>query len=126
MHEPLWIQENVVLAIHRRQIAEHGGADGVRDHGLLASALNKPRNLYDYETPKPDLAALAASYAYGIIRNHPFTDGNKRTALVICILFLTLNDVQLSASGEEKYRTVMQLADGLSQDEFAAWLRDYR
>ena len=126
MSEPIWIKDDVVLAIHRRQLAEHGGGDGVRDSGLLDSALNKPKNLYHYNNPEPDLAALAASYAYGIARNHPFIDGNKRTAFVVCRLFLKLNGASLTASQEEKYNIFLKLAAGdLSEQELANWITRY-
>lgn len=123
MSEPVWINYDIVLAIHRRQLAEHRGGEGVRDSGLLDSALNKPKNLYHYSNPEPDLAALAASYAYGIARNHPFVDGNKRTAFVVCRLFLKLNGTSLTASQEEKYNTFLKLAAGdLSEQELANWI----
>ena len=122
--EPVWIRPDVVRAIHRRHIAEHGGADGVRDEGLLASALDRPRNLHAYADPPLDLAALAAAYGYGIARNHPFVDGNKRTALVLTRLFLALNGATFTASAASKYDTMMRLAAGdLSEDAFAAWVR---
>ena len=124
MEEPIWVREDVVLAIHRRQLAEHGGSDGVRDAGLLSSALARPRNLFAYGEPVPDVAALAASYAYGIAKNHPFVDGNKRTALVVSRTFLALNGFDLAASQEEKYRTFLSLAEGsLSEGDLAEWLR---
>ncbi len=124
MREPVWINDAVVLPIHRRQLSEHGGGDGVRDAGLLDSALNKPKQLWHYSDPKPDLAALAASYAYGIIQNHPFIDGNKRTAFVVCRLFLKLNNTDLVAAQEEKYEHFIKLAAGtLSENELADWIR---
>ena len=123
MAEPVWIRDDVVLAIHRRQIAEHGGASGIRDEGLLASALQSPEPLA-YSLESPDLAALAASYGSGIVQNHPFLDGNKRTAFVVCRTFLLLNGSDLSASKEEKYQTFLRLAEGvLSESELAAWIR---
>lgn len=123
MTEPKWVSDDVVLAVHRRQIAEHGGLDGVRDEGLLASALAKPKNLYHYNVPKPCMADIAAAYAYGIARNHAFVDGNKRTALVICRLFLVLNGVELKASAADKYQIFMQLAAGeLTEEELARWI----
>lgn len=123
MQEPLWVREDVVLAIHRRQIAEHGGDDGVRDTGLLQSALSKPQNLFHYGDPPPDLSALAASYAFGIARNHPFVDGNKRTAFVVCRLFLKLNGFDLNAPQEQKYQIFMDLAAGkLSENNLAEWV----
>lgn len=120
----IWVRDDVVKAIHSRQIAEHGGIDGIRDKGLLASALNKPQNIYHYDKPKPYIAALAASYAYGIAKNHPFMDGNKRTAFVVCRLFLKLNGADIDASSENKYRTFMELAAGkITEDELANWVR---
>ena len=121
--EPIWIREDVVLAIHSRQIAEHGGLEGIRDSGLLESALNKPKQRYTYEKPEPDLAILAAAYAYGIASNHPFVDGNKRVAFVVCRLFLKLNGADLIASGEEKYAVFMKLAAGeITESELAEWI----
>ncbi len=123
MSEPVWIKDDVVLAIHRRQLAEHGGGEGMRDSGLLELALNKPKNLYHYRNPEPDLALLAASYAYGIAKNHPFVDGNKRTAFVVCRLFLKLNGTDLTATQEEKYNIFLKLAAGdLSEQELADWI----
>jgi death-on-curing protein len=125
MTEPIWIQEEVVSAIHRRQLAEHGGMSGVRDPNLLHSVLARPRNLLAYSEEEPDLAALAASYAFGIARNHPFIDGNKRVALVVCRTFLLLNGRDLLASQEEKVITFLRLAEGsLSEAELADWIRD--
>jgi death on curing protein len=121
--EPVWILDVVVRAIHQRQIAEHGGLSGLRDEGLLASALAKPRNLYNYANPKPSIAEIAATYAYGLARNHAFLDGNKRTAYVTCLLFLKLNNCTLTAPDTEKYITFMKLADGsLDEAELAAWI----
>ena len=91
MAEIVWLLEETLTAIHHRQIAEHGGGEGLRDEGLLASALARPQNLLAYAESPPDLASLAAAYAYGIARNHPFVDGNKRTALVATRTFLILN-----------------------------------
>jgi death-on-curing protein len=124
MSEPRWVKESVVIAIHRRQLAEHGGLDGVRDAGMLSSALARPLNLYAYGNPKPDLSALAAAYAYGIIKNHPFVDGNKRTAYVICRTFLRLNGSDIEASDAEKYQTFLGAAEGtISEEQLAEWLR---
>jgi death-on-curing protein len=126
MTEPKWILRDVALAVHRRQIAEHGGLDGVRDEGLFESALAKPQNLYHYNDPRPTLAEIAAAYAYGIARNHAFLDGNKRTALVICRLFLALNGVEFKASSSEKYQTFMKLASGdLTEEALAKWIADH-
>lgn len=119
-----WIFEDVVLAIHGEQLAEHGGLDGIRDRGLLQSALARPENLAGYKEPAPDAADLAACYAFGIVRNHPFTDGNKRTAFVIAELFLVLNGFELLADDASCVTAVLKLADSsLSEKAFAAWLR---
>jgi death-on-curing protein len=126
VEEPTWLREDVVLAIQRRQLAEHGGREGVRDPGLLSSALARPHQILAYAEPSPDLADLAAAYAFGILKNHPFIDGNKRTALVVARTFLRLNGQNLAASPVAKYRAVMSLAEGqLSEKEFAQWLRDH-
>lgn len=118
-----WLRTDAVLAMHRRQIAEHGGEDGVRDMGLLESALSRPKNIEAYE-PDADIARLAAAYAFGIAKNHPFVDGNKRTALVACRTFIILNGYQLDAEPAEKYLTFLSLAEGtLSEEELAVWLR---
>lgn len=124
MNEPRWIHERVVVAIHSRQLAEHGGLDGVRDPGMLSSALVRPLNLYAYSTPKPDIAALAAAYAFGVIRNHPFVDGNKRTAYVLCRTFLKLNEQDIEATDVEKYQVFLRLAEGaISEEQLAEWIR---
>ena len=121
--DPIWVLKSAVTLIHKRQLAEHGGLDGIRDDGMLESALVKPQNLYSYSSPTPTLAQLAASYAFGIARNHPFIDGNKRTALVVCELFLRLNRYAIEVSKEEKYSTFMSLAEGtLSEKDLANWL----
>ena len=126
MDEPVWIKDEVVLAIHQRQLAEHGGSGGVRDEGLLASALARPKNLLVYSEKKPDVAALAAAYAFGIVKNHPFFDGNKRTAFVVCRTFLILNGHDLDATQEKKYLAFAHLAEGrVSEQELAAWIRKH-
>ena len=123
--EPLWIRRDAVLAIHRRQLAEHGGSEGVRDDGLLESALARPKNLLAY-SDTPDLVSLAASYAIGLVKNHPFIDGNKRTAFVVCRVFLILNRLDLTASHEEKYLTFLGAAEGsVSERELAEWIRSH-
>ena len=120
----VWIERPLVLAIHNRQLAEHGGGTGVRDAALLDSALARPKQLQAYGDPPPDLAALAASVAHGIARNHPFVDGNKRTAAVACETFILLNGGELSASDIELYPVYIGLSDGsLPEAEFAQWLR---
>jgi death-on-curing protein len=118
-----WIDVRVVAAIHDRQLAEHGGLVGVRDAGALDSALARPQNLAAYGDP--DAPALAAAYAFGIARNHPFADGNKRTAWVLARLFLSANNLALQFDKLEAIRTVEALAAGqLSEDELGQWLRD--
>lgn len=120
----VWITRALALAIHERQLAEHGGGAGVRDESLLESALARPLQLHSYGDPPPDLADLAASLAFGLARNHPFVDGNERTAHVCYRVFLALNDVELSAGDEEKYVQMLALAEGsLREADFAAWLR---
>ena len=119
-----WIERTLALALHERQLAEHGGGSGVRDEGLLESALARPPQLHAYGDPPPDLADLAASLAFGLARNHPFVDGNKRTAHVCYRVFLALNDAELVASDEEKYVQMLALAEGsLTATDFATWLR---
>jgi death on curing protein len=120
----VWLLEETLTAIHHRQIAEHGGSEGLRDEGLLLSALARPQNLLAYGEPAPDLASLASAYAYGIARNHPFVDGNKRTALVAARTFLILNGVDIEATQDDKVLTVLSLAEGaISEDELADWIR---
>jgi death-on-curing protein len=122
MQEPLWIGKEAALAMHDRQLAEHGGIEGVRDEGLLESALAKPQNVFFYANEQVDMARLAASYAYGIATNHPFLDGNKRTALVVSRAFLLLNGYNLIASQEEKYLAIIGIASGeWSEEELSAW-----
>ena len=120
-----WVSEDVVLAIHDEQLAEHGGLAGLRDKSLLLSALARPQHLAAYANP--DVADLAASYAVGIARNHAFIDGNKRTALVVAAgVFLPLNGYKLLASDEEAVRSMLSIADGsMSEPEFSVWLRTY-
>ena len=118
-----WLTQAAILAIHEEQLAEHGGGEGVRDPGLLDSALARPLNLAAYGTP--DLPALAASLGFGLARNHPFIDGNKRTAYVAVETFLILNGLDLTANDAECIVVMLDLAAGeLSEDAFAAWLRD--
>lgn len=118
----LWIGRDATLAAHAEQLAEHGGAEGMRDMGLLESALARPVNLASYGDP--DIAALAACYAAGIAWNHPFVDGNKRTAWVVAIGFLYLNGYRLEADMVEAYRAMMGLAaKEISEEDFAQWLR---
>lgn len=126
MTNPVWVREDVVRAIHRRQIAEHGGAEGVRDQGLPASTLARPRNRLAYSKKRPDLAALAAAYAFGIAKNHPFVDGNRRVPLIVCRLFLRLNGRDLEATPQEKYPTFLGLAEGrISEKKLTIWIRKH-
>ena len=118
----VWIEPAVIVAIHEEQLAEHGGPAGTRDQGLLESALARPRQLAHYG--KPDAADLAASHAFGIARNHPFIDGNKRTAFVAAELFLALNGDRLTAEDADCVTQMLALAAGeLDEPSFAAWLR---
>ncbi len=118
-----WLRVDAVLAMHRRQIAEHGGEDGVRDLGSLESALALAQNIAAYE-PEADIARLAAAYGFGIAKNHPFIDGNKRTALVAVRTFLILIGYTITATPADKYTTILQLAEGtLSEEELIDWLR---
>ena len=120
----VWIQREVIVAIHEMQLAEHGGLEGVRDAGLLDSALGRPQNLAAYEAS--DAAALAAAYGWGISRNHPFIDGNKRTGFVATELFLSLNGFELTATDADCVITMLNVAAGtLTEDAFAAWLRQH-
>jgi death-on-curing protein len=124
MDEPKWLPREAVLAMHLRQLAEHGGSEGLRDEGMLESALQRPQNKHAYV--EPDIFDLAAAYAYGIARNHPFVDGNKRTALVASRTFLLINGYQISAAKDDRLRTFLALAAGeLGEDELAAWFRKY-
>ena|SRR5690349_11112969 len=121
MNEPTWLRLEAILAAHDDQLAEHGGGVGVRDQGLLESALARPLNLHAYG--EPSLVKLAAAYAFGIARNHPFVDGNKRTALVAAELFLALNGHDLTATDVECVETFLALAAGeISEEELAAWI----
>src|SRR5690606_41373454 len=121
----VWISRELTLAIHDRQLAEHGGGSGVRDSGLLDSALARPQQLFAYGHPPPDLADLAASLAHGLARNHPFVDGNKRTAAVLCEVFIELNDGHLEADDVELYPQYTGLAQGSrSRSELAARPRE--
>jgi death-on-curing protein len=123
MKEPRWIPPDVVLALHDMQLAAFGGPMGIRDAGLLQSALARPRHRFIYARPGPSLARLAAAYAFGIVRNHPFLDGNKRTGLIVAFVFLELNRRPVDASEEETYDIFMRLAAGkLSEEALAEWL----
>lgn len=122
--EPQWLGSELALAIHDRQLAEHGGPSGLRDAGAMESALGRPVNQWAYG--EDDRCALAAACAFGIARNHPFADGNKRTAWVLARLFLRLNGVAIAFEPQDAIRTALSLAAGeLSEDELADWFRQH-
>ena len=119
-----WLPKGAVLAIHARQLSEHGGATGVRDEGLLESALQRPQDKIAYGSP--DVADLAAAYAYSLARNHPFIDGNKPTAPVVSRTFLLHNGWQINATPQDRLRTFLALASGEMQEtELADWFRKH-
>jgi death-on-curing protein len=123
MKAPLWIDLRDALALHDRMLVLDGGAAGVRSQPLLESALAHPRQLYAYGD-SPDIVDLAAGYTFGIVRNHPFIDGNKRTGFVIGVLFLELNGYEFTASEEDATEAVLQLAAGkMSEPVFGKWMR---
>jgi death on curing protein len=123
MTEPEWLDIAIVLDVHAEQLALFGGADGVRDHGLIESALGRPRHKFAYG--ENDLAALAAAYAFGIARNHPFVDGNKRTAFASMIIFLGLNGIDFDVPPQDATVMILSLAAGeVSEESFARWIRD--
>jgi death-on-curing protein len=122
MKEPAWITREECLAIHEMMLAQHSGRAGVRDEGLLESALSKPRNLFAYESPSH--AEMAASYASGIILNHPFVDGNKRTGFMVAAVFLETNGHAFTATEESVVENTLALAAGkLKEADYAAWLK---
>ncbi len=122
--EPLWFIDRYILPLHERLIREFGGLPGLRDVNLLESALRRPINKWNYQKPEPDLAELAAAYIWGIVRNHPFVDGNKRTAYVVFRSFLMMNGWDLSASQDEKYDVTDGIAAGTySEIEVSEWIR---
>jgi death on curing protein len=121
--EPIWLLREVILAVHEEQLAEHGGLPGIRDAGMLDSALSRAEQLFAYGD-EPDVAQLAAAYGFGIARNHPFVDGNKRTAFVAIELFLGLNGYDFNASDEDCILTILALAAGeMEEAQLAAWVR---
>jgi len=125
MSEPIWIREVEVLALHRRLLSQFGGSDGVRDVALLDSALARPKNRLAYAELPPTLAELAAAYAFGICRNHPFVDGNKRTALAVAFLFSEFNGAEMTASQEDAYLTVLGLAAGsVTEEQLGVWFAE--
>jgi death-on-curing protein len=124
MSDWIWIDRDVLLAAHDEQLHEHGGAAGIRDEGMFNSALARPQNLVAYG--KPDAAALAAAYAFGLAKNHAFIDGNKRTALVALELFLDLNSFELAADDAQCVLVMLSVASGaFSEAELVEWIRKY-
>jgi death-on-curing protein len=125
MIEPEWLADESVIAIHQLQLDAHGGMAGIRDEGMLSSALHRPLHLWNYARASADVAALAAAYASGISHNHPFLDGNKRTAAVACETFLELNGYELTASDDQWYETMIALASSsIDEATLAQWIRD--
>ncbi len=122
MNEPAWIRLDVVLRMHEEALMLHGGPEGVRDMGLLESALARPKNLFAYSQEPPSLPRMAAAYAKGIVANHPFVDGNKRTAFTVSLTFLRLNGLNVTAPKEDRVLTFWGLADGsFSEEQLALW-----
>lgn len=123
MTEPRWLTTEIAIAIHEAQLIEHGGPSGIRDIGMLESALERPKNKWAYEGA--DLAALAAAYGYGVAKNHPFIDGNKRTSLMAIFTFLGLNDIDFDVPEADFAAIILGLAAGeVSEDSLARWIRD--
>jgi len=123
MNEPVWVEEEDCLSFHEKLLARFGGASGLRDRGLLLSALARPKHLFAYE--QPSMFNLAAAYAHGIVKNHPFFDGNKRSGFLAAALFLESNGFRFTATEESATLKTLQLAAGdITADEFAAWLAD--
>lgn len=124
MKEPIWVDASDALAIHEILLVRHGGATGVRDEGLLESALARPRQQFAYATP--DIVDMATAYTAGIVQNYPFVDGNKRTGFVVGVLFLEMNGFEFTASEAEAAQAVLELAAGsIDETGFALFLRDY-
>lgn len=123
--EPTWLDRPILEALHADQIMEHGGSLGIRDEGLLESALARPQQKWHYE-PRTDLATLAAAYAFGVAKNHPFIDGNKRAALVSAYTFLAVNGFELEAPEPEAMTVILGTADGsISEEDLASWIRSH-
>ncbi|MFK5921768.1 MAG: type II toxin-antitoxin system death-on-curing family toxin [Verrucomicrobiota bacterium] len=124
MTEPEWVEIDIIECFHFEQIREHGGLHGIRDQVMLESALARPQQLWNYSDPKPDCCQLAAAYAFGLAKNHPYHDGNKRTAAITCELFLNLNAVYFTVDEVAKYPHYLALAAGEhSEQTFCDWLR---
>ena len=126
MQEPLWMEVADAVIAHDLELAAHGGSAGIRDEGLLDSALARPKNIWAYAESPPSLPLLAAAYAFGISSNHPFFDGNKRTALVVSVAFLDVNGLEVTATQEDAYLTILGLAAGeISETELTLWFADH-
>jgi len=123
MNEPFWLTRQIIVAIHDEQLAIHGGASGLRDEGMLESALDRPRNRWAYQSA--GLAELAAAYAFGIARNHPFVDGNKRTSLLALYTFLGVNGIDFNVPEAEAAAVILSLAAGeVDESGLVRWIRD--
>lgn len=123
--EPTWLTRAILEPLHADQISEHGGSPGIRDEGMLESALARAQQKWHYDR-NTDFANLAAAYAFGIAKNHPFVDGNKRAALIAAYVFLSLNDLDLEAPEPEAVALILGTADGsISEEELAAWIRSH-
>lgn len=123
MKSPRWMTLEEVRTLHSIQLAAFGGASGLRDAGLLESALARPQHRFHYQDPRPKLAQLAASYAFGLIRNHPFVDGNKRIGLITAFAFLDLNGLEVAASEEDTYQVFIEVAAGsMEEEDLSRWL----
>jgi death on curing protein len=121
--ESIWLERRAVLAMHEEQLREHGGGYGLRDEGLMESALARPVQLF-HSGDKPDIFTLAAAYGFGVAKNHPFVDGNKRTAFQCMYVFLLINGIEITATEVDTVVTILALADGsLSESELAQWLK---
>lgn len=126
MSEPVWVRQDVVLAMHEEALKLHGGPEGVRDMGLLESALARPKNLLAYSEQPTSLAKLAAAHAKGIVANHPFVDGNERTAFTVSVTFLRLNGLKLTAPKEDRVLTFWSVADGsLTEEQLSVWFERF-
>jgi death on curing protein len=125
MNEPIWIEKRIVLAVHDELVAEHGGLQGIRDLNLLESSLNSPKHLFFYQNPKPCLEALAARYAYSLTRNHPFNDGNKRTAFFACVFFLEQNEIETNFAHDASFLMMLELSVGKIAEAQFVWCQEY-
>lgn len=122
--EPVWLKREFIIAVHERLIADHGGSSGLRDEGLLESALARPKHQFHYR--KPSLTGLAAAYAVGIAKNHAFVDGNKRTAFVAAVVFLERNGLHLNASEAEATIAMLRVAEGsMTEKQLTRWLDEH-